>query len=164
MLTGLLAILFAAAPVPPAPYSCAAEAKQFCADADGDVALVECLHGREKDLTPECRAQVSALRLIAKDYGKDCVADATRLCADAPRGEGELARCLQDNMSNLSQSCQGAVNRARLTYSKIQASCAEDFARVCPGIPEGGGRILACLREHEKELSSVCRDVVTKLP
>jgi hypothetical protein len=66
-------------------------------------------------------------------------------------------------MSSLSQSCQGAVNRVRLTYSQIQANCAEDFGRVCPGIPEGGGRILECLREHEKELSSVCRDVVKKL-
>jgi hypothetical protein len=164
MLTGLLAVLPAAATVPPAPDSCAAEAKQFCAGADGDVALVECLYGREKDLTPECRAQISALRVIAKDYGKDCVADAKRLCADAPRGEGGLARCLQDNMSNLSQSCQGAVNRARLLYSEIQASCADEFARLCPGIPEGSGRILACLREHDKELSSVCRDVVKKLP
>jgi hypothetical protein len=31
-------------------------------------------------------------------------------------------------------------------------------------VPEGAGRIITCLREHEKELTSDCRDVVKKLP
>ena len=34
--------------------------------------------------------------------------------------------------------------------------CADDIEKLCPKVPIGGGRIQACLKEHEKELSPEC--------
>src|SRR5262245_6224966 len=34
--------------------------------------------------------------------------------------------------------------------------CAADIEKFCAKVPVGGGRIQACLKEHEKELSAGC--------
>jgi hypothetical protein len=34
--------------------------------------------------------------------------------------------------------------------------CAADIEKFCSKVPIGGGRIQACLKEHEKELSPEC--------
>jgi hypothetical protein len=160
-----LAVLLASAALPArAEDPCAAEAARICSRARGEVAVLGCLRGHEKELTPACRAELSGLLEIAQEYGKDCEADAKRLCGDTPPGEGRILRCLKDQESFLSQSCQGAFNRVRLERSKLQAGCAGDVGRFCRDVPEGAGRIVACLRRHEQELASECRDVVRKLP
>ncbi len=161
----ILVALSIALPLPGvAEDPCAAEAARLCSRASGEVALLGCLRGHEKELTPACRAELSALLPIAQEYGRDCEADARRLCAGTPPGEGRLLQCLKDQESFLSQSCQAAFNRVRLERSKIQASCAGDVGRLCRDVPEGSGRVVACLRRQEAQLTSECRDVVKKLP
>ncbi len=34
--------------------------------------------------------------------------------------------------------------------------CKADVARLCPGVEMGGGRIIACLKEHKMEVSVGC--------
>jgi hypothetical protein len=34
--------------------------------------------------------------------------------------------------------------------------CKADVARLCPGVQMGGGRIIACLKEHKMEISVGC--------
>ena len=34
--------------------------------------------------------------------------------------------------------------------------CKADFERLCPGVQPGGGRIIACLKEHKEEVSIGC--------
>lgn len=36
--------------------------------------------------------------------------------------------------------------------------CAEDAAKFCKDIKPGGGRVAACLKEHQADLSQACRD------
>jgi len=36
--------------------------------------------------------------------------------------------------------------------------CAGDVARYCKGVEAGGGRVTACLKEHEAELSAECKE------
>jgi Golgi apparatus protein 1 len=38
-----------------------------------------------------------------------------------------------------------------------QQACRADARRLCPEVAQGGGRIAACLKAHELELSSACR-------
>ena len=40
--------------------------------------------------------------------------------------------------------------------------CAEDVIRLCPGVKPGGGRVTACLRQHEASLGQACRDKVDR--
>lgn len=35
--------------------------------------------------------------------------------------------------------------------------CAEDGAKLCKGVQQGGGRIAQCLKEHANELSPACK-------
>jgi Golgi apparatus protein 1 len=143
---------------------CALEAQRLCSKAKGETAVLGCLRGQEKELSPACRTNLSALLKIAELYGMDCEADARKLCAEVTPGDGAVLRCLKDNESFLSQSCQGAFNKVRLERSKLVAACAGDVGRLCRDVPEGSGRILACLRGNQRELTSDCRDAVNKLP
>ena len=34
--------------------------------------------------------------------------------------------------------------------------CRADVERLCPGMQMGGGRIIACLKEHKEEVSIGC--------
>jgi hypothetical protein len=34
--------------------------------------------------------------------------------------------------------------------------CKADVGRLCPGVQMGGGRIIACLKEHKMEVSVGC--------
>ncbi len=36
--------------------------------------------------------------------------------------------------------------------------CAEDVVRLCPDVQAGGGRVVACLRQHEAALGGACRE------
>ncbi len=35
--------------------------------------------------------------------------------------------------------------------------CADDVKKLCAGVEPGGGKILACLRQHEAQLSPQCQ-------
>lgn len=51
----------------------------------------------------------------------------------------------------------------RPVFSEEARSCAEDIANFCKDVKPGGGRIISCLKSHENELSSVCRDKLQEL-
>ncbi len=40
--------------------------------------------------------------------------------------------------------------------ASAEAPCAEDAARLCPGLPAGDGRLWACLQRNDTQLSSAC--------
>ncbi|HTN92994.1 MAG TPA: cysteine rich repeat-containing protein [Gallionella sp.] len=48
--------------------------------------------------------------------------------------------------------------------SAAQASkpCADDAAKLCPGVQPGGGAIAKCLKEHASELSPACKQNIAK--
>jgi hypothetical protein len=43
-----------------------------------------------------------------------------------------------------------------------RGSCSKDIAKFCKDVKPGGGRILDCLKQHEKDLSAACKEQVTK--
>ncbi|HCC46634.1 MAG TPA: hypothetical protein DEQ38_00715 [Elusimicrobia bacterium] len=42
--------------------------------------------------------------------------------------------------------------------AKQAGPCAADAAKFCKDVKPGEGRVAACLKEHEKELSQACKD------
>lgn len=42
-------------------------------------------------------------------------------------------------------------------------ACQADAAKLCPGVQPGGGRVLACLKQHEAELSAGCQAALPRL-
>jgi hypothetical protein len=43
-----------------------------------------------------------------------------------------------------------------------RAACESDIQKLCPGVQPGGGRILACLKQHRDQVSDGCRQAVIK--
>jgi len=43
-----------------------------------------------------------------------------------------------------------------------RAACATDIQNFCPGVQPGGGRILACLKQHKDQVSDGCKQAVVK--
>jgi Cysteine rich repeat len=50
-------------------------------------------------------------------------------------------------------SCAQSASRQP---SDPRAVCAGDIEKLCAGVPAGGGRILACLKQHKDEVSKGC--------
>jgi hypothetical protein len=44
--------------------------------------------------------------------------------------------------------------------SDARAACASDVQKLCPNVPPGGGRILACLKQHRDEVSDGCKRAI----
>jgi len=62
-----------------------------------------------------------------------------------------------------SSSAQGRASpEARAKAKELAQVCRGDFQKLCPGVQPGGGRILACLRQHSGSLSQPCRDAMPK--
>jgi hypothetical protein len=43
----------------------------------------------------------------------------------------------------------------------VQAACASDVQNLCSGVQPGGGRIIACLKQHQAQVSDRCKQAVT---
>jgi hypothetical protein len=54
-------------------------------------------------------------------------------------------------------AAQSAQSNAQSVPAAIQAACAEDAQKLCAGVQPGGGRIVACLKEHKDSLSDRCK-------
>ena len=46
--------------------------------------------------------------------------------------------------------------------AKGSKPCADDAAKLCPGVQPGQGRVAQCLKEHSSELSPACKDNIAK--
>ena len=57
--------------------------------------------------------------------------------------------------------CVGAGGRAYAEEQKL--ACADEIIQYCKGVKPGGGRLLLCLKENEKDLSTDCREKVAGL-
>jgi hypothetical protein len=54
-------------------------------------------------------------------------------------------------------AAQCALGDDQPTLAAIRAACAEDTQKLCAGVQPGGGRIVACLKEHKDSLSDRCK-------
>ena len=43
-----------------------------------------------------------------------------------------------------------------------RAACEADVQKLCAGVQPGGGRILACLKQHKDQVSDGCKQAVQK--
>jgi hypothetical protein len=85
-----------------------------------------------------------------------CADDIEKYCKDIKPGGGRLLNCLKAHEAELSASCRGKISELRGIIKDCEQACSADIAQFCKEVQPGGGRIIRCLREHEKELSPSC--------
>jgi Cysteine rich repeat len=86
-----------------------------------------------------------------------CKADLAKFCPQAKPGGGQIAACLKTNMARLSPSCKARVGQMQELLKEVHQACEEDIHFLCDGIQPGGGRIAACLKQSESEVSAGCK-------
>jgi hypothetical protein len=85
-----------------------------------------------------------------------CRWDRLHVCASAPPGGEELARCIRANFQTLTEACKDALIRTEA----VDKACGADVAQQCPGIKPGSGRILLCVKAHYAALSERCKEAM----
>ena len=105
--------------------------------------------------TPGAKAEVPAI--------SPCTEDIEALCKGVKPGEGDVLRCLADKSAELSSACKGRLDQLKKDFLASAADCEPDVQAFCATVPHSGGRVLQCLKRHEKELSAPCRALQAKL-
>ena len=59
-------------------------------------------------------------------------------------------------------AAQAAQAPSRQAVAEARAACATDIQNFCAGVQSGGGRILACLKQHKDQVSDGCKQAVIK--
>jgi Cysteine rich repeat len=94
------------------------------------------------------------------NHGKPCLA----ISAYAERDRYLDVRFGMRTMTLLLVVCAATVAQSASAQANNQPSlaalrdaCAQDAKTLCAGVQQGGGRIIACLKEHKDQLSAQCR-------
>jgi hypothetical protein len=85
-----------------------------------------------------------------------CADDIEKYCKEIKSGGGRLLNCLKSHEDELSVSCKGKIDELRGIIKECEQACSGDITQFCKEIQPGGGRIIKCLKEREKELSPPC--------
>lgn len=85
-----------------------------------------------------------------------CADDIEKYCKEIKPGGGRLLECLKSHETELSLSCRGKIGELQGIIKGCEQACSGDIAQFCKDVQPGGGRIIKCLRGHDKELSSSC--------
>ena len=85
-----------------------------------------------------------------------CADDIEKFCKEIKPGGGRLLACLKTHETELAISCRGKISELQAIIKECEQACSGDIAQFCKEVQPGGGRIIKCLRGHDKELSSSC--------
>ena len=99
-----------------------------------------------------------------------CAQDAHKLCPDAKTPQAR-AQCLKSHNAELSQGCKELQARAANARAKAQEkmamlkeACKSDAEALCKDVKpgRGGSGMMQCLKSHEADLSTACKDALPK--
>jgi outer membrane protein OmpA-like peptidoglycan-associated protein len=98
-----------------------------------------------------------------KIVGDGCSKEINSFCADVPMGENRLLNCLTSHENQLSDGCDTAIARGKSTIDSalgdanfFGAKCGPDIKLLCSDVMPGQGRTLACLVEHNTNITMRC--------
>lgn len=94
-----------------------------------------------------------------------CADDIAKYCKEIKPGGGRLLNCLRTHETELSASCRAKISEIQGIIKDCEQACSGDIVQFCKEVQPGGGRIVKCLRGHDKELSSSCSaklDMISK--
>jgi Golgi apparatus protein 1 len=86
---------------------CEDDVLTFCSTVKpGKGAVLKCLGQNEARLQPQCQEVVAGAKERGAEFKKNCGADAKKLCAGIPQGQGQILSCLMSKKADLSPKCQ----------------------------------------------------------
>ena len=101
---------------------------------------------------------------------ESCQADLDKYCNQVTPGEGRMLYCVAAHQDKISDQCEGALVDAAMILADVTdrvvttaEACGPELEKFCGNVELGGGRVLACLNEHDDELSDTCEAAVDDL-
>ncbi|QJD29166.1 cysteine rich repeat-containing protein [Methylococcus geothermalis] len=89
-----------------------------------------------------------------------CSDEIAKYCKNLRIGGGRIQNCLKEHKAQLSPACQSGLEASLARHREIQAACGADVERLCKDVRPGKGRVANCLKEHHRQVSSACKDVL----
>jgi hypothetical protein len=105
-----------------------------------------------------------AMVASAEKESRPCAEDAAKLCKGVEKGEGRIAKCLKDHEKDLSSACKENIDKMKKRGNEAKEACQGDAKKLCKDTKPGGGRIMQCLKQHESELSTECKEKMERQP
>jgi hypothetical protein len=101
---------------------------------------------------------VAALLTLAPAAGAEdaCTEAVARLCPQS-RGDLLMVGCLREHEREFSAACPGDLDAILGKARSIASACEGDVSRLCKDVQPGEGRVAACLKARESELSQSCQ-------
>jgi Cysteine rich repeat len=106
---------------------------------------------------------LASTSLPAFAQGGACAQDVQTLCKNVPQGRGNVLKCLQQHQSELSPACLEQIQGAKAQSKEVGQACQGDVQQLCQGVKPGQGRMASCLKAHESELSTACKDELAQV-
>ena len=151
-------VLLAAAGSARAEDACRADVEKLCPGIPpGGGRVSACLQANRAQVSPACKAELASVSRKVKEVGAACEDDIVSYCGAVRPGQGAILRCLQANKATISPGCQEVLQGAREKEAEFRKACGKDAKKLCKGIPQGQGRVLACLASRRAELSPACQ-------
>lgn len=128
------------------------------------LSLNACAGAKKKDVessaTPAPRGPVET-------FLQGCKTELETYCKGVSPGDNRLLACIYAHEDKLSTRCEYALydaaaqlERAVASLSYVAAECDDDLEKHCANVEVGGGRLLACLDRHEKNVSGRCKQAL----
>jgi hypothetical protein len=104
---------------------------------------------------------------LVETVANGCKVEIETYCSQVTPGEGRILACLYAHEDKLSAKCEYALydaaaqlERAVAALSYVANECDEDLEKYCASIAPGKGRLLDCLKKHDKQVSKRCKQAV----
>ena len=111
-----------------------------------------------------------ALDKLVESVEKGCKKEIETYCKDVTPGQGRMLACFYAHSDKLSSQCEYALYDASAQLERFVAAltyianeCRDDLKEYCSGVRQGQGRLLKCLLENRKKLSSRCDTALTNV-
>jgi len=68
-----------------------------------------------------------------------------------------VSLCLAAGLFGVASAQAADAAASAPAKGEVAAACKDDFAKYCPGIEPGGGKLKGCIKENRKNLSPECK-------
>jgi hypothetical protein len=134
--------------------SCASDYRSQCAGVPtGGMPALNCLRQNLDKLSEACRTAVNAAGGGASSSPPAVPA--------SPPGAPSASRAQAAPVTPAAPAARASPPMSpRQEIAVLRGACGPDYRALCAGVPPGGGRVIACLRENAASLSMRCKAVL----
>ncbi len=97
---------------------CQADVKKLCPGVKaGHGAILNCLEGKQDQISDACKEEVKAKVQIVMDA---CKGDVDKFCSTVTPGQGKIIQCLKKNQAQVSAGCKNVFAQAKAKAQTMQ--------------------------------------------